>query len=126
MNKPSIWDEVLTEEEVLIDEMVDDEIMPTKWHSLIVHNDEVNTFDWVIESLVEICGHNEIQAEQCAMIIHYNGKTCVKTGERKKLTIQYPKSRLIGAPSQKCQQRILMLPVKIARFFPVLSGGIFG
>ncbi len=48
--------------------------------SLIVWNDEVNTFDWVIQSLVEVCGHNEHQAEQCALIIHYKGKYAVKNG----------------------------------------------
>ena len=54
--------------------------------SLIVWNDNINTFDWVIESLVEICGHTREQAEQCAMIIHYKGKYAVKTGSLKKLT----------------------------------------
>ncbi len=47
---------------------------------LIVHNDDVNTFEWVIESLMEICGHSYEQAEQCAMIIHYKGKYAVKRG----------------------------------------------
>jgi ATP-dependent Clp protease adaptor protein ClpS len=46
--------------------------------SLIVWNDEVNTFDWVIETLVEICGHSPEQAEQCAMLIHSQGKYAVK------------------------------------------------
>lgn len=55
--------------------------------NLIVHNDDVNTFDWVIKSLVEICGHTEEQAEQCAMIIHFKGKYCVKTGPREELQI---------------------------------------
>jgi ATP-dependent Clp protease adaptor protein ClpS len=49
-------------------------------HSLIVWNDEVNTFEWVIETLVEVCGHTEEQAEQCAMIIHTHGKYAVKHG----------------------------------------------
>lgn len=48
--------------------------------SLIVWNDEVNTFDWVIQSLMEVCGHTEEQAEQCALIIHMNGKYAVKEG----------------------------------------------
>ena len=47
---------------------------------LIVHNDEVNTFDWVIESLVEICQHSWEQAEQCSLLIHYKGKYAVKIG----------------------------------------------
>jgi ATP-dependent Clp protease adaptor protein ClpS len=48
--------------------------------SLIVWNDEVNTFDWVIQALVEICDHTQEQAEQCAMIIHTQGKYAVKHG----------------------------------------------
>jgi len=48
---------------------------------LIVWNDEVNTFDWVIQTLVEICSHSEQQAEQCAMIIHTKGKYSVKEGD---------------------------------------------
>ncbi|MCB9183612.1 MAG: ATP-dependent Clp protease adaptor ClpS [Flavobacteriales bacterium] len=47
---------------------------------IILHNDDVNTFDHVITCLVEICGHDPIQAEQCAYIVHYNGKCSVKRG----------------------------------------------
>src|SRR5215213_8976408 len=47
---------------------------------LIVWNDEVNTFEWVIETLMEICKHTYEQAEQCAYIIHYKGKYSVKEG----------------------------------------------
>lgn len=48
--------------------------------SLIVWNDEVNTFEWVIETLMEVCGHSAEQAEQCAFIIHFKGKYAVKNG----------------------------------------------
>ena len=48
--------------------------------SLIVWNDEVNSFEWVIETLIEVCGHSEEQAEQCSMIIHTKGKYAVKEG----------------------------------------------
>lgn len=48
---------------------------------LIVWNDDVNTFDWVIETLIEVCGHSEEQAEQCAMLIHTQGKYAVKNGD---------------------------------------------
>jgi ATP-dependent Clp protease adaptor protein ClpS len=61
-----------------LDEVLDD-------HKLIVHNDEVNTFDWVIQALVEICKHTEQQAEQCSLLIHYKGKYPVKTGSMKDL-----------------------------------------
>ncbi|HEU0063541.1 MAG TPA: ATP-dependent Clp protease adaptor ClpS [Flavisolibacter sp.] len=47
---------------------------------LIVWNDEVNTFEWVIETLMEVCNHSYEQAEQCAYIIHYKGKYSVKDG----------------------------------------------
>ena len=57
-------------------------------HHLIVWNDDVNTFDWVIESLVAICDHDVVQAEQCALIIHFNGKCSVKKGEFAKLRPQ--------------------------------------
>lgn len=48
--------------------------------SLIVWNDEVNTFEWVIETLIEVCGHSNVQAEQCAYLIHFKGKYAVKNG----------------------------------------------
>lgn len=47
---------------------------------LIVWNDDVNTFEWVIETLMEVCGHDREQAEQCAYIIHFHGKYAVKNG----------------------------------------------
>lgn len=50
-------------------------------YSLIVWNDEVNTFEWVIETLVEVCRHTYEQAEQCAFLIHFKGKYAVKHGE---------------------------------------------
>ncbi|WP_153800751.1 ATP-dependent Clp protease adaptor ClpS [Foetidibacter luteolus] len=49
--------------------------------NLVVWNDEVNTFEWVIETLVDVCGHSEEQAEQCAYIIHFQGKYAVKQGD---------------------------------------------
>ena len=47
---------------------------------LILFNDEVNTFDYVIETLIEVCDHDPYQAEQCALIAHYSGKCPVKSG----------------------------------------------
>src|ERR1700676_1921081 len=49
-------------------------------YSLVVWNDEVNSFDWVIQTLIEICNHSTEQAEQCGMIIHTRGKYAVKKG----------------------------------------------
>lgn len=47
---------------------------------LVLHNDEVNTFDFVIESLIDICHHTVLQAEQCTWLVHYKGKCDVKNG----------------------------------------------
>ena len=47
---------------------------------LVLHNDDVNTFDFVIETLMELCEHNTLQAEQCAHIVHNNGKCSIKKG----------------------------------------------
>lgn len=55
-----------------------EEIVEVK--TLVVYNDNVNTFDWVIESLMEICGHSEEQAEQLTLIVHFKGKAIVKEG----------------------------------------------
>lgn len=52
---------------------------------LILFNDDFNTFDFVIESLVDVCEHTPEQAETCAIIVHYNGKCAVKSGSRKAL-----------------------------------------
>lgn len=47
---------------------------------LVLHNDDFNTFDFVITTLVEICKHTLEQAEQCTFLVHYKGKCVVKTG----------------------------------------------
>jgi len=57
----------------------------TKGFHLIVWNDEVNTFEWVIETLIEVCGHEHEQAEQCAWLIHNRGKYAVKNGSYEQL-----------------------------------------
>jgi ATP-dependent Clp protease adaptor protein ClpS len=67
----------LNPEEALLEEVLLEE-GPVK--ELVLHNDDVNTFHHVIVSLVEICGHDPIQAEQCAWIVHNNGKCSVKRG----------------------------------------------
>ena len=58
---------------------------------LVLHNDNINTFDYVMETLVEVCDHSMTQAEQCATITHYKGKCEVRTGaftEMKELRFQ--------------------------------------
>lgn len=52
---------------------------------LTLHNDEVHTFDYVIQALVDICGHDHLQATQCTLIAHYKGKCGIKQGEYDKL-----------------------------------------
>ena len=49
-------------------------------NSILLYNDEVNTFDHVIDSLCKYCDHDSVQAEQCAWIVHNNGKCLVKSG----------------------------------------------
>ncbi len=49
-------------------------------HQLMLYNDDVNTFDFVIESLMEVCKHERLQAEQCTLLVHYAGKCSVKEG----------------------------------------------
>ena len=56
--------------------------------NLIVWNDEVNTFEWVIETLVQVCGHSYEQAEQCSFFIHFQGKYAVKQGSYEDLKPQ--------------------------------------
>lgn len=62
------------QEEVLVEEAVGIN------NEIVLYNDDVNTFDHVIETLVYVCDHDPLQAEQCALIVHYNGKCTVKTG----------------------------------------------
>ena len=65
-------------EELLLDELIDQQ-------QIVLYNDDVNTFDWVIESLVKVCKHQVEQAEQCAHLVHYTGKCAVKEGSYDRL-----------------------------------------
>jgi ATP-dependent Clp protease adaptor protein ClpS len=49
-------------------------------NEIVLYNDDVNTFDHVIDTLIRVCNHDELQAEQCALLVHYKGKCTVKTG----------------------------------------------
>lgn len=49
-------------------------------HEIVLYNDDVNTFDHVIDCLIKYCQHEPEQAEQCAILVHYKGKCTVKTG----------------------------------------------
>lgn len=67
---------LLTEEQFELDTL----LLEVETRQLILYNDDVNTFDDVIRWLIEICEHESIQAEQCAFIVHHNGKCAVKSG----------------------------------------------
>ena len=62
-------------EELLLDEET------VKQNEIVLFNDDVNTFDHVIDTLIDVCDHSPEQAEQCSLIVHYKGKCTVKTGE---------------------------------------------
>jgi len=64
-----------------IQEEVDVLEKETNLNEIVLFNDDVNTFDHVIDSLIDICEHTLEQAEQCAILVHYKGKCTVKTGE---------------------------------------------
>ena len=78
------------QEEVLVEEAVGVN------NEIVLHNDDVNTFDHVIETLIRVCDHTPEQAEQCSLIIHYNGKCTVKTGPYDKLKPQCTKLLAAG------------------------------
>jgi ATP-dependent Clp protease adaptor protein ClpS len=69
--------EVLIEEEIVVDDV--------KLYSVVVFNDETNTFDHVIDTLIDVCEHSQEQAEQCTLIIHFKGKCSVKNGDFEEL-----------------------------------------
>ncbi len=67
------------------EELLLEEVVVAETSKLVLFNDEVNTFDFVIESLISVCGHDPMQAEQCTLLVHYKGKCEVKNGEYVKL-----------------------------------------
>ncbi|MPQ47544.1 ATP-dependent Clp protease adaptor ClpS [Marinifilum sp. N1E240] len=54
-------------------------------NTLLLHNDDLHTFDFVVDALIEVCDHDSDQAEQCAYITHYKGKCDVKKGKMSKI-----------------------------------------
>lgn len=75
-----------TKEKVLEEVLVEEAIGAN--NEIVLYNDDVNTFDHVIDTLMRVCRHTAEQAEQCSLIVHYNGKCTVKTGEFKELKPQ--------------------------------------
>lgn len=68
-----------------IKEQVSVEELLASNYEIILFNDDVNTFDHVIDTLMAVCNHEPLQAEQCALLVHYTGKCAVKTGSYKEL-----------------------------------------
>lgn len=62
------------------DVLVEDEVTTNLTSQLIVYNDDYNTFDWVIQCLMEVCEHTHEQSEQLSILVHFKGKATVKTG----------------------------------------------
>ena len=69
-------------------------------HHIVLHNDEVNTFDFVIDSLINVCEHSEEQAEQCTWLVHFKGKCTVKTGDLKELEPRCSKLLSLGLSAE--------------------------
>ncbi|GAA3571213.1 ATP-dependent Clp protease adaptor ClpS [Snuella lapsa] len=67
-----------TREELLEELLLEEEVVTQ--NEIVLYNDDVNTFDHVIETLMSVCDHTAEQAEQCSIIVHYKGKCIVKTG----------------------------------------------
>lgn len=57
-------------------------------NEIVLYNDDVNTFDHVIDTLIKVCEHTSEQAEQCAILVHYKGRCTVKTGSYEELKPQ--------------------------------------
>ena len=72
--------------ETILEEVVELKEQVAKDHILVLFDDNVNTFDHVIDLLVKVCNHEAVQAEQCATLVHYKGKCVVKKGALKELT----------------------------------------
>ncbi len=84
------------------DQQVQDETLQQENKSLMLYNDEVHTFDYVIDSLIEICEHDLEQAEQCTFIVHYKGKCDVKKGD-----LQYLKPMRRGLSDRGLRAKIV-------------------
>ncbi|TYP97959.1 ATP-dependent Clp protease adaptor protein ClpS [Tenacibaculum adriaticum] len=83
-----------------IQEELDVLIQETPKHEIVLYNDDVNTFDHVIDSLVDVCDHTLEQAEQCTVLVHYKGKCAVKTGEYKDLEPRCSKLLQLGLSAE--------------------------
>lgn len=69
-------------------------------HEIVLYNDDVNTFEFVINSLIDVCDHTTEQAEQCTWLVHFKGKCTVKTGELKDLKPRCSKLLQLGLSAE--------------------------
>ena len=74
---------MVTEEQ--LKEEIDLAELKANEYQIVLFNDDVNTFDHVVETLIRVCNHTPEQAEQCSIIVHYKGKCAVKTGSYEEL-----------------------------------------
>ena len=81
----------------LEDILVEDEVTSGMKSQLIVYNDDYNTFDWVIQCLMEVCNHTQEQSEQLSILVHFKGKATVKTA---------PKSVLKPKKDALCERKL--------------------
>ncbi len=88
----STQEQVLEEVEVTTKEKNNNEI--------VLYNDDVNTFDHVIDMLIYACDHTPEQAEQCSILVHYKGKCTVKTGDIKDLKPRCSKLQQAGLSAE--------------------------
>ena len=86
------------QEEIL--EKVDVQEEQTPFREIILYNDDINTFDFVIDSLIKVCDHSPIQAEQCTFLVHFKGKCSVKSGEYKELEPRCTKLLELGLSAE--------------------------
>ena len=70
----------MSTKEQILEEVKIEELLGSQ-NTIVLFNDDVNTFDHVIETLVKVCNHEALQAEQCALLVHYKGKCDVKSGD---------------------------------------------
>lgn len=68
-----------------VSEKLEEQVDDIRISEIILFDDDVNTFDHVIETLIDTCEHTPIQAEQCALLVHYKGKCAVKSGTYEEL-----------------------------------------
>ncbi|ANW97432.1 ATP-dependent Clp protease adaptor ClpS [Wenyingzhuangia fucanilytica] len=71
-----------------------------KDYEIILYNDDVNSFDFVIDALIDVCEHEPLQAEQCTMLVHYKGKCAVKTGSYEELKPKCSKLLELGLSAE--------------------------